>query len=153
MNARRALIVVGAGLIAAGLWYYFARGPRLDDREQIIQMVVDVEQAVETKRTSTILDYFSEDYKDSMGYDRRALQRLLFAGFRQAGYVDVVAQLGEISIQGDTATVHVETDYAFGQAGGGDGSAHVALDVTLQRERSGWKIVNAEGWHTAANDG
>lgn len=153
MNARWALLAIGAGLIAAGVWYYLTRTPRLSDREQIIQMVVEVERAVEAGHTSTVLSYFSDDYKDSMGNDRRAMQRFLLAGLHDSGGIDVVAQLGEISVAGDTATVHVEAEYNFGQSAGGDGSRHVVLDVTLQRERRGWKIMAADGWQTAANDG
>jgi len=153
MNARRVLIAIGAGLIAAGVWYYLTRTPRLSDREQIIQMVVEVERAVEAGHTSTVLSYFSDDYKDSMGYDRRSLQRFLMGGLRDSGGIDVVAQLGEINVQGDSATLQVEADYAFGQSAGGDGSTHVALDVTLQRERRGWKIVRTEGWQGSMLEG
>ncbi len=153
MNAQRVLIVIGAALIAVGAWYFLAKGPRPDDREQIIQMVVEVEQAVEARRTSTVISYFSEDYKDTMGYDRRSLQRFLMAGLHNSDGIDVVTQLGEIDVQGDTATVHVEADYAFGGSAGGDGSAHMSVDVTLQRERGGWKIVRADGWQGSMLEG
>ncbi len=153
MNAQRVLIAIGAALIAVGAWYFLTKGPRVDDRTQIIEMVVEVEQAVEARRTSTVLSHFSEDYRDTMGYDRRALQRFLSAGLRDGGHIDVVTQLGEIDVQGDTATVHVEVDYAFGQSAGGDGSAHMSVDVTLQRERGGWKIVRADGWQGSMLEG
>ncbi len=152
MTRQRVLLALGVVLIASGVWFSLMRRPRPDDREKIIKMVVDFERAVEARKTSAVMAYISQDYEDASGYDRRAVQRLMLAAFQGGNPIDVVSQVGEVSIEGDLARVHVEADYSFGHRMETGASAHMAVDVTLQRERGGWKIIRADGWQGVGSE-
>jgi len=151
MKARLVAGILGLALIAGGAgWYFWLRKPPRDDRRQIIQLVADVEQAVEQKQTSAVMRHIAQDYSDSHGLDRLALQRLVLQAFRQASPIDVVVQLGEIEIEGDRATVHVEADYSLEEPIGEGYIRHISADAVLARKGGGWKITQAEGWQSTA---
>ena len=155
MRRRRAIVWVVAVVVVVGgaaVWYFLLRPPAPSDREQIITMVADLERAVEQKKVSDVMRYVAPDYQDPQGYDHRAVQRLVIAALRDPTPVDVVVQIGDMDIQGNQATLHVDADYSFGQPVGMGESQHVSVEATLHRERGGWKVVSAQGWQQAAGE-
>ncbi len=152
MPARLLVALVGLLAIASGVavWQLSLRPPAGDDRRQIILMVAKLEQAIEQRRTSTVMRYISRDYHDGYGFDRRMIQRLVLQAARQAQPIDLVVQLGSISLEGDLATVHVEADYAVGAPVGAGESTHVSGELLLRRERGGWKVLRSDGWQGPA---
>lgn len=152
MRGRQVAAIIGILLIVGGLalWHFVLRGPGLDDRQQIIRLIADVEQAVEQGKTSSVMRCISDDYNDAHGFDRRMIHRLVVGGLHQSGPIDVVVQLGEIVVEGDRATVHIELDYSLGRPLGMGEDFHASVDVTLQREGGNWKVVRSDGWQGAA---
>lgn len=152
MRSRLIAALAGLALLGGGVavWHFMLRPTAVDDRRQILLMVAELEQAVEQRRTSTIMRHISEDYQDGHGFDRRLVQRLVLEAARQPNPIDVVVQLGEITIEGDQAGAHVEVDYSLGAPVGAGESTHLSADVVFRRERGGWRVLRADGWQGAA---
>ncbi|MCD6359808.1 MAG: hypothetical protein J7M38_03020 [Armatimonadetes bacterium] len=152
---QRGLIGVAAlAALAAGLalWYFVLRPPALSDRRQIVELVANLERAVEQRRTSTVMRCISADYEDGYGLTRPVLQRLIVEAARDPEPIDVVIQLSDIAIEpdGSRASAHIEADYALGEPVGMGESTHISVDVVFRRERGGWKIIRADGWQASA---
>lgn len=151
---RSRLVVAAIGLVIIGggvtVWHFVLRPPGLTDRQQILRMVAELEQAVEQRQTSTVMRYISEDYRDGHGFDRRMIQRLVVQAARQRSPIDIVVQLGPILIEGDTATARVDADYSLEEPLGEGMGTHVSAEVVFRRERGGWRVLRADGWQGPA---
>ena len=145
---RRAAII--ALIIAAigGAWYYFTiyLPPREGtDREQILRMIADVERSVEQGRASGVMDYISEDYEDSRGFNRRMVQRMVIAGARDRRTMNLSVQVPEIEVSGDTAQFVADVEMTVS---GGE-TTQLTVTAQLRRENGRWMVVSADGWQGA----
>lgn len=151
---RTVLVVVALTsivLIVTAVYFLGLRPAPVDDRTQVLRLVADAERAVEQKRPSDLMALISNDYSDDQGNDRRSVQRLVIAGTRQQGNIDLSVQVTDIDVQGDTATFTAEVDYSFGGPVRPDGATHLTVRGWLQREGRRWKVIKAEGWQGAEN--
>ncbi len=139
------VVVIGAG----GAWYLLTRPEPLSDEQQILRLIADVQRAVEQRKTSDVMRYVSEDYHDTRGLDRRAVQRLVMAGARDRSTMDLSVQVTSVEVQGDSATFAAEVDYSVGGPAMPGQSNHLTVRGELRRERGGWKVASAEGWQDA----
>jgi hypothetical protein len=143
------VLVVAAG---AGLYYWRSTGGDKDDRQQVLELVASVEKAIEEKKLSSLMDRVSQDYQDKSGNDRRALQQLTVAAFRDSKPFDVLVQLNDLQITGNEATVRAEVEFSVGQPVGMGDSTRLTVAAKLRREAGGWKVYEAEGWEEAAQE-
>jgi len=143
-------LLVVAVVVAGGLYYSQRMGGGKNDRQQIIELVADVERAVEEKKTSGLMHHVSQDYQDETGNDRRALQRLVMAAFRDNQPFEVVVQLSDLEIHGDEATLTADVEFSVGQPVGIGESTRLRVTASLRREGGGWKVLKAEGWEEAS---
>jgi len=138
-------------LIAAAVYWFVLRPAPVDDRTQVLRLIADAERAVEQKRPSDLMALISDNYSDEQGNDRRAVQRLVIAGTRQQGNIELSVQVADIDLQGDTATFTAEVDYSYGGPVSPEGATHLTVRGWLQREGRRWKVIKAEGWQGAEN--
>ncbi len=150
-RASFALLLVAVG-VAVGVYYWQRAGGGKDDRQQIIELVANVERGVEEKSISRVMDYVSQDYQDETGNDRRTLQQLAMAAFRDTQPFDVVVQLTDLEIHGGEATLTADVEFSAGQPVGIGESTRLTVTAKLRRERGGWKVVEAEGWEGAGEE-
>jgi len=136
-----------AGLVA---WHFLTPSASKDDRQQILEIVARVEQAIEEKKVSQALDHVSQDYYDESGNDRRSLQRLAIAAFREAEAFELVVQVTDLQIDGDQATLIADVDFAVGQPVAAGSSTRLQVAAELRREPGGWKVTKAGGWQGAS---
>ncbi len=151
MRRRRVWLILGAAvLIGGGVLYFVVLRPEpVSDRQQILQLIADVERAVEQQRVSALMAHISEDYEDSHGYNRRTVQRLVVAAARDARTMDLSVQCPEISVQGDTASFVAEVDYSLDSTVERGSTTHLTVRGWLRREGRRWRVVRAEGWQGA----
>lgn len=145
---RSAAIIAIIIAVIGGAYYYFTiyRPPRQgSDREQILRVIVNVEKAVEQGRVSGVMEYISEDYEDSRGFNRRMVQRMVIAGARDRRRMNLSVQVPEVQVGGDTAQFVAEVDMSVD---GGE-MTHLTVSAELQRENGRWMVVGAEGWQSA----
>lgn len=137
-------------LIVTAVYFLGLRPAPVDDRTQVLRLVADAERAVEQKRPSDLMALISNDYADDQGNDRRAVQRLVIAGTRQQGDLDLSVQVTDITVEGDRATFTAQVEYAVGGPLTGEGT-RLTVRGWLQREGRRWKVIKAEGWQGAEN--
>ena len=145
-------VVVLAAAAGGGYYYWRSTGGGKDDRQRILELVAGVERAVEEKRLSSVMDCVSQDYQDKSGNDRRALQQLMVAAFRDSQPFDVLVQVSDLQINGNEATVRAEVEFSVGQPVGMGGSTRLTVAGKLRREAGGWRVYEAEGWEGAAQE-
>ncbi len=152
MKLRATKFVVLALLVIAGaaVHRFVLRGPTKDDRQQILELVASVEQAVEEKKGSQILDHVSRDYHDDAGNDQRQLSRLVIAAFREPAPFDLVVELTDLQISGDQATLRADVEFAVGGPVGAGSSTRLEVTAKLRRELGAWKVIEARGWEGAS---
>jgi hypothetical protein len=152
MKLRKFAFIAIAALLAAaaGVYYWRATGSGGDARREVLELVARVAQGIEQKRTSQVLDCVSQDYRDESGNDRRELTRLAVAAFREREPFDLVVDVADLVISGDQATLTADVEFAVGQPVSAGSSTRLQVTAKLQRERSGWKLVGAEGWEGAS---
>lgn len=150
--SRKPLVIytlAGLALIAIAVYLLALRPAPVDDRTQVLRLIADAERAIEQKRPSDLMALISNDYSDDRGNDRRSVQRLVIAGARQRGNIDLSVQVTDITVKGDTATFTAEVDYAYDGPVGADATSHLTVRGRLRREGRRWRVVKAEGWQDA----
>lgn len=148
MVGRRAIIAAIFITVIAGAYYYFTiyRPPRQGtDREQILRLIANVEKAVEQGRVSGVMEYISEDYEDSRGFNRRMVQRMVIAGARDRRRMNLSVQVPEVEVSGDSAQFVAEVDMSVNNGE----MTHLTVSADLRRENGRWMVVGAEGWQSA----
>lgn len=152
MRSRLTWIGIAVIVLGGAVYYYVyvMRPQRGTDREQILQLIADVEKAVEQERVSGVMRHISEDYEDSHGFNRRMVQRMVVAGVHDPQTLNLSVQVPQIEVIGDTATFVAEVDLATGDAPvSADTAHHLTVTGHLRREGGTWKVVSADGWQGA----
>ena len=136
------IIVVGGSLTA-----YWLPQRAVSDRQQILDMFLQVEQAVERKSISGVMRHISEDYDDGT-YSKRDLNQLAIAAFRERGSFNVLASASSLDISGNQATAQVKVRFWTGYGSAGQAQR---LTLWIQAEKKGkrWQVTSAHGWEQA----
>jgi hypothetical protein len=151
------LLVVLAG---AGLALYISGRRVPTDREQIQARLLEGARALEQKRISRVLSLIADDYNDGL-YTKAEVATLVRGALWDADQVRVAIYLRSLDVQGDWATMVVDSEVEFtygagqapSEAATADGERQ-AYSVTLDWRRGprGWQVVRAQGWQSAPGD-
>jgi hypothetical protein len=119
-------------------------GSRVPDRQQIVRVLDDVANAMESRRIYRVLAHVSQNYQDREGRNYDGIQAYLNTVFRRYRFIEITRVPPDIVVQGDRARA-LET---FGsRATPFDANEHPPLDldgnvvVHLVRQDNTWKIV------------
>lgn len=149
----RRISVIAGVLLAAGALVHWRFSPRLTDSQQIVQLILQVRRATETKNAAQLLSYISDEYNDGT-FTKRDLTRLVVMAFRSPEPYRVQVEQPALHIQGNRATVDVKAKLWVGQPEAPE-EQEIPLQVhaELVRVRGGWKVIRAKGWEPAATVG
>ena len=142
-------LIIILALIAAGIAVWLLTHPALTDREQILRLISQAEEGVETKNSSKVMDCISQDYQDRHGFRKRDLARYVIAFSRQSkGDFDVTLGPPSLTITDDHAVVQLMVTIRPMMTPEGSPPALFEGPVTahLRKEDAGWKVMSAEGW-------
>jgi hypothetical protein len=142
-------IALAAVLVLGGALLLWPRGPKLSDEEAVVNTVLTMKRAVETKDAGGVLGNVSEQYNDGT-YSKREIVGLVVEAFRSPEAFHVSAGQPQVTVSGDRAVVHMRAEFWIGS--GAASTDHQPLAVTGEFAREGhkWKLVRASGWEAAA---
>ncbi len=119
-------------------------GPRISDEEQIVRLLHDVADGMESRKIFRVLANVSQNYQDAEGRNYDGIQQYLKEVFRDYRFIEITRARPAIAVQGNRARA-MET---FGtRATPFDASEHRPIDfdgqviVELVKQDNGWKIV------------
>ena len=149
--SRRIVILIAAGmLIACGvLLGVYLNHPRLSDRQQIERVFLSAEKCIESKQLTGLMRLVDDDYNDG-SFTKGQLKVLAMEAFRRGDQYNVVPSLGALSIQGNTAHVHLSVD--FSTSGAPQDVQRLNISADLRKGRHGWQVIKAGGWEGAGGD-
>jgi hypothetical protein len=152
MVSRRSLLLALAVAVAAvASWAVLRAGHRgRTDEEAIRALFDDAARAAEERRAGVAVEGVSERFRGG-GLDRDGVKRLVAFQVLRGEWVSVTIAGARIAVDGDHARASV--DAVLARAGGkgkgveallpGEASAH-RFRCALEREREGWRVVEAE---------
>lgn len=142
---------IGAGLaivaVIVGIAIYWLTRPTVSDRQQILDMFLATQDAVERKSVSGVMRHISEDYDDGT-YTKRALTRLAVSAFREGEPFNVLTVVRALQIKGNQAVAEVEVKFWVGR-GPPEHVQHLTLHVAAEKKRGKWQVTRARGWQQA----
>lgn len=120
-------------------------GPEPGPQEQLRQWVSDSQQAVEDKQRRELVDMISPAYVDTRGNDRDGIEGMLRVYFFRQHSIELLTNIQEIRLYGDTAA---EIDLTVGMAGTNEGVFGFSADayrfqLELQRDDDVWLLISA----------
>jgi len=133
--------------VAGGLATYWLTQPVLSDREQIVNMFWQVQEAVERKSLSGVMRHISEDYDDGH-FTKRDLARLATQGLRESGAFHVLASVCSLDIYGNQATAQVKVRFWVGDVSA-EHAQRLTIWVRAEKNRNRWRVTGAYGWRRA----
>jgi len=138
--------IVILALIAAGgiAWWVFYPKPTEEDR--IRALIAGLERGIEAKAPSRVMAYFSEDYRDGSGIQRKALSVLVLRILRSDGDFEVTIRQTRIAVAGREATAILEGEATLTAGPQAVGRYFGTVTLTLRKEGRDWKIVSTDGW-------
>ena len=147
---RRKLIgAVLLAAIAAALGWHFTR-KALSDREQLEQLLDQVQRAAHTKDVKLGLSCLSRDYRDSSGLNKWAIHRLaLRAGHSPETFRVLISDLN-LSLRGREASARMEVQVMVRNGEVIEGEYAGPLVLSFRKERGGWRITSSSGWQSWA---
>jgi len=120
------------------------------EEDKVKKVVTSVQQAVEEKKISAVLDHISKSYRDPQGNDYSAVKGILAYNFFRHQKVSVYMPNVDVVVSGLTAQVMFQV-VMTGRDTGGDilPESHGAynFEVRLSKEDSTWKITSAKWEH------
>jgi len=147
-------IVLAVAIIAGGVFLsYFGLGARGDDKQQILVLIGDVEQAANARDWGRVLGHISPDYQDRSGFTKDSLRGLAMQASRLDPF-SVQAAVSGVTVSDKrraTALVRVSVSHGEGEA------ERYEVMVVLERKGGfwqtlmgrGWQVTDAEGWQAA----
>ena len=146
---RRTVIAVAVLLAVGGAVVLWPRGPRMSDEARILETILAVKRAVETRDAGGVLKRISDDYSDGT-HTKQDIVGLVVEAFRSPEPFHVHAEQPQVTITGDRATAQIRAEFWTGD--NTTPSDHQKLDVTAEFVREGrtWKLSRASGWEAAA---
>ncbi len=120
-------------------------GPEPGPQEQLRQWVSASQQAVEGKQRRELVDMISPAYVDTRGNDRDGIENILRLYFFRQHSIELLTNIEEIRLYGDTAA---EIDLTVGMAGTNEGifgfSAEAyRFQLELQQDDDVWLLISA----------
>lgn len=150
MRRGLAVVVLLAASGAAAWWWLH---PRLPDEERIVQTILKVRRAVETKNAGQFLACISDDYDDGT-FKKRDITQMVVMGFRLPDPFRADVETPVIRILGDRATVKLKARFWMGQPGApAEKSEALQIHAEFVRTLGGWKVIRASGWEPATDVG
>ncbi len=140
-----AILIIAVG---AGLTIYWFRRPVPSDRQQVMDVFLQMQRAAERKSLSGVMRHIADDYDDGT-YTRRDLMRLGVSAFREPEPFNIVATVRSLEVTGSEAVAMVEVWFSVGAASARTGQ-HVTVQVQLQKNQGRWQVTSAQGWQDAA---
>jgi hypothetical protein len=152
---RRRIIAAAVIVVIAGGGYLVWRltHPPLTDKEQIEQLIDQIERGIEIKSPRTVLGTIADDYRDSCGYTKQDIRQLSFGLLRTEGKPQVTLDKVNIAVHGDEATADISGRVALVS---GEQESHPfqgSLTVVLRKRDGAWRITSTAGWQTQAGEG
>ena len=145
-------IALSAVLVAGGLAVgYLGLMPRLSDRDRILAVIADAEQAANQGDWGRLLNYVAEDYSDRSGFTKNDLRRLALEAGRSFSSVRVKASLQGLAVSDKgraTALVFVTVWHEHAE---GTATNHYSVTVLFVKRGHRWLVANAEGWQEAVD--
>ena len=132
------VIVVG---IVVGVWWIVR--PAKSHKQQIQELFIQAERAVEDKSLSRLMRLVADDYDDGV-YTKRELKQQVVAAFRQFRTIRVTLVLRDLQITGDRARAQLEVDVWL-DAGPAESPLHLALSVELVKQKKRWLMTSVGG--------
>lgn len=142
-------IVVSALILVVGLTTgYLGLRPRVSDRDQILYMIADAEQAANAQQFMRLLKYIAADYRDSHGYTRADLKRMALQAERSMEPVEVGVEVTGLVVASSRgqASAQVLVNLRRPMEGSTDS---FRIDLKLAKRGRRWLVVKAEGWQEA----
>ena len=149
MTRRRKLVILAAAAaIAAGVLGWHSTRKPLSDREQLEQLLDQMQRAAHTKNVKLGLSYVSGDYHDSFGLNKWAIQRLaLWAREKSQSFRVLISDLS-LSINRNQAQGRMELEVVVRSEDVIEAQFSGPIVLSFRKERGGWKIISASGWQS-----
>lgn len=136
------VILVGGGLFVG----YVGLTPRLSDRDRIMGIIADAEQAANQGDWGRLLNFVADDYSDSSGLTKDDLKRMALEAGRSFDTVRVKADVQGLAISDKgRATALVLVTVSDNDAGQPQ-TREYSVTVTFEKRGRRWLIMKAEGW-------
>jgi hypothetical protein len=158
----RPLVIVLALFITAGVAVAMAvraQMPQGTDLEQVRELLIRGESAVERREIGEIMRLISPDYKDSNGFRRDTVRFMIGRNLREAESVEVTIPDRSLQIQvapdGENATASFDVSVTVTPRGGGAIPHDARMSLQLRKEPSriwgvfpthAWRIIRADGY-------
>lgn len=134
------LIVVLGLVVLAVMW-----PTELTDEERIQQLIETVEAGFEEASIKEVASTISESYRDADGMSRSSIKGILFQQFRKRGPLELVFSPILVTVAGDSANASFQVATVEREAsllGLPTDADLLHVEVELQREEEGWKIIS-----------
>ncbi len=138
-----ALSVGVAALVGVIVGAWWLMRPEKSDRQQIQELFIQAERAMEEKSPGRLLRLVADDYDDGV-YTKGELKRQAVAAFRQFRTIRVTPVLRDLQITGDRARAQLEVDVWL-DAGPAESPLHLALRVELEQQKKRWLVASVGG--------
>ncbi len=134
--------LIAAVIIAAKLCCF---GTPPSDEEQILLAIADAEASAERGSVAGVTRVLSNEYKDALGQDKRAVTRLVLAGLRGHQRWQVNTQARTLDVADDTAEVRLKVTVWPAEAQ----AERFDYDIMSSWRKEGrtWRVVSSSGWH------
>jgi len=147
---KRALaVLLVIALILAGVALWIVTHPP-SDRDQILRLLDQVKEGVETNDVPKVMSCISQDYRDRYDLRKRDLTQLAFSVlYQQKGRFTLSMQPPAIEINGTLARVDlaaVTISVAPKEGGASQMLYQGPIVAQLHKEDGDWRIVSADGW-------
>ncbi len=145
---RIAQLVFG-GILVIAILVWWLTNPRISDEQQILNLVAKAEHGVETKNGREVMECVSPDYKDSSGYDRLQLLKMVNSWVRSPDQAEVTVEKQQIRVNGLTAVGKFSVQVYLESEGRKLRPVSAQIEVTFEKRwrklRQVWLVKSVEG--------
>ncbi len=149
MRALLGVLALAVALVAGYAWWRMR--PTEPDELQINRVILQVQQAVETKDAGAVLRNISDNYDDGANR-KRDITRMVVSGFRQPEPFRLHVEPPRVSISGGRAQAVIQARFAAGHHSELSQGLDLNVKVDFAKEGGRWKVISASGWEPAAHE-
>jgi hypothetical protein len=147
-------VVVIVVMVACAFAYHRLSAPLPPDEQQIRDLLVAGESAIERRDAKAAFSCVSKDYSDPSGFNRDALRLQVIEAFRSSDGFDVSVQTDSVEISGDKAEVRTDVMLAAFQGRERHEIFSGPVTIRLQREPARRLLALPTGvWRVAGMSG